>query len=100
MKSVDIHFPKKIRILFLVLLLQSVIFEIWQFSFFPVISFPKFRGDEFNKDVLAPKINSAQDIELLKSIYPHDKRYYLFIQRALEDTTKAKSIYHFLRLQR
>lgn len=100
MKRVSIQISRKVKGVFIILLFQSLFLEMVHLSVFPVISFPKFRGDEFQKDKESNKIESTNYKTLLKKIYPHDKRYFLFIQRAMEDSTNVDEIQQFLSKKR
>ena len=87
---------RRVQWIFALLLLQSVLLDWNGKVFFPIVSFPKFKGDEFKQEEKQQRANHSKNAILMKELYPNDKRYYLFMQRAMDDPIKAQKIHQLL----
>jgi hypothetical protein len=87
---------RRVQWIFALLLIESVLLDWNGKVFFPIVSFPKFKGDEFKQEEKEHHTNHSKNAMLLKELYPNDKRYYLFIQRDMVDPIKAQKIHQLL----
>jgi hypothetical protein len=96
MQMLEFKSSRIMRLVFIVLVIQNIWMEYTGKSVYPCLTFPKFKTEEYDEKNQNLIDVTYQPNDLILKLYPHDKRYYLFIQQLQNDENYRERFNQFL----